>query len=293
MQNIYTFPLYRPPAEANNIIIQVTNGCSYNNCTFCSMYRSKEYTINSIDNIYNQIDSLSYEYPDATKVFLADGDVFGIDTNMLIDILDYLKKAFLKLRRVSAYGSTQNIQKKSLEELKLLQENRLNLIYYGIESGSDTLLKKIKKGVDSNDMIETLNKLSDASIKISATVILGLGGIAYSREHILHTANIINQTNITYLSTLQLMLDDEIKEVFFQNFRDYFASSDYDIINEQRDFIEQLNPSNNIIFRSNHASNAIHLEGIIPKDKNKLIEQLDVSKIMSNEIVIPMKYRGF
>jgi radical SAM superfamily enzyme YgiQ (UPF0313 family) len=257
------------------------------------MYRSKDYTINSDQNIYDQIDSLSQEYPDATKVFLADGDVFGINTDRLIKILEYIKKSFSKLRRISAYGSTQNIQNKSLDELKLLQENRLNLIYYGIESGSDTILQKIKKGVNSDEIIQTLNKLSDANIKISATVILGLGGIAYSREHILHTANIINQTKINYLSTLQLMLDDDIKEVFFQNFRDYFASSDYDIINEQRDFIEQLNPNNNIIFRSNHASNAIHLEGIIPKDKNKLIDQLDISKIMSNEIVIPMKYRGF
>jgi len=293
MQEHYTYPLYRPPAEADNIIIQVTNGCSYNQCTFCSMYTNKKYSINRLDDIYAQIDNFAIDFPNTTKVFLADGDVLGIDTNILIDILIYLTNKFPKLRRVSAYGSTQNVLAKSSDELKLLKEHRLSLIYYGIESGSDTILTKINKGVDQAQIIETINRLRLANIKVSATVILGLGGIAYSREHIMQTAYIINNTQVNYLSTLQLGLDDSIKEIFFKNFRDYFASTDYDIINEQREFIEAIKPSSNIIFRSNHASNAIHLSGTLPKDKNKLIDQLDVAKIMGDEIIIPMKYRGF
>lgn len=293
MQEHYTYPLYRPPAEADNIIIQVTNGCSYNQCTFCSMYTNKKYSINRLDDIYAQIDNFAIDFPNTTKVFLADGDVLGIDTNILIDILIYLTNKFPKLRRVSAYGSTQNVLAKSSDELKLLKEHKLSLIYYGIESGSDTILAKINKGVDQDQIIETINRLRLANIKVSATVILGLGGIAYSREHIMQTAYIINNTQVNYLSTLQLGLDDSIKEIFFKNFRDYFASTDYDIINEQREFIEAIKPSSNIIFRSNHASNAIHLSGTLPKDKNKLIDQLDVAKIMGDEIIIPMKYRGF
>ncbi len=293
MQEHYTYPLYRPPAEADNIIIQVTNGCSYNQCTFCSMYTDKKYSINSLDDVYSQIDDFAIDFPDTTKVFLADGDVLGINTNILIDILIYLKNKFPKLRRVSAYGSTQNVLAKSSDELKLLKDHKLSLIYYGIESGSETILEKINKGVDQTQIIETISRLRLANIKVSATVILGLGGIAYSREHILQTAYIINNTQVNYLSTLQLGLDDSIKEIFFKNFRDYFASTDYDIINEQREFIEAIKPSSNIIFRSNHASNAIHLSGTLPKDKNKLIDQLDVAKIMGDEIIIPMKYRGF
>jgi len=293
MQDNYTFPLYRPPAEANSIIIQVTNGCSYNNCTFCSMYVDKQYSVNNLDSIYSQIDNYSIQNPDATKIFLSDGDVLGIKTSVLIDILKYIQKAFPKLRRISTYGSTQNVLNKTNEELEHLKENKLNLVYYGIESGSDTILEKINKGVSSQEIIDTINKLTNSNIKVSATIILGLGGIAYSREHILHSARIINNTQITYLSTLQLGLDDSIKDRFFKSFRDYFASTDYDIINEQREFIEQINPINNIIFRSNHASNAIHLSGTLPKDKQKLVEQLDVSKIMGEEIIIPMKYRGF
>ena len=293
MQEHYSYPLYRPPAEANSIIVQVTNGCSYNKCTFCSMYVDKQYSINNLDIIYQQIDSFSSQYPDTTRVFLADGDVLGIDTTILIDILEYLQNSFKKLRRVSTYASTQNIQNKSNEELQLLKNHKLTLVYYGIETGSDTILTKINKGVKSKGIISTLNKISNADIKISATVILGLGGIAYSKEHILQTANIINNTQINYLSTLQLGLDDSIKDRFFKNFKDYVASTDYDIINEQRDFIQLINPTNKIIFRSNHASNAIHLSGTLPKDKLKLIEQLDVAKIMGEEIIIPMKYRGF
>ncbi len=293
MQETYSFPLYRPPAEANSIIIQVTNGCSYNQCTFCSMYIDKKYTINTLDEIYKQIDYFSLQNPNATKIFLADGDVLGIDTNIILEILKYLQTKFSKLRRVSTYGSTQNILNKTDEELKLLKENKLSLIYYGIESGSDTILEKINKGVNSQEIIDTIKKITAANIKVSATVILGLGGIAYSREHILHSARIVNETQITYLSTLQLGLDDSIKDRFFKNFSDYFASTDYDIINEQREFIEAINPTNKIIFRSNHASNAIHLSGTLPRDKGKLIDQLDVAKIMGNEIIIPIKYRGF
>lgn len=289
----YTFPLYRPPAEANSVIIQVTDGCSYNQCSFCSMYKTKKFKLHTLEDIYTQIDSFSLQDPDATKVFLADGDVLGIETDTLIDILQYIQNKFPKLRRISTYGSTQNILEKSDQELLKLQENKLTLIYYGIETGSDTLLKKINKGVTSQEIIDTLNKVTNLGFKVSATIILGLGGIAYSREHILQSAHVINNTQVTYLSTLQLGLDDSIKENFFKNFRDYFASSDYDMLEEQRLFIENINPTNQIIFRSNHASNAIHLKGTLPKDKAKLIEQLNMANILGEEVVIPMKYRGF
>jgi len=293
MQDNYTFPLFRPPAEADNIIIQVTNGCSYNQCTFCSMYTEKQYSINNLNDIYSQIDAFALKFPNTTKVFLADGDALNINTDTLVDILKYLNNSFPKLRRVSAYGSTQNVLSKSLEELNLLKKHKLSLIYYGIETGSNTILQKINKGVTQEQIIKTISKLRSANIKVSATVILGIGGIAYSREHILQTAHIINHTQVNYLSTLQLGLDDSIKDNFFKNFRDYFASTDYDIINEQREFIESINPTSNIIFRSNHASNAIHLAGTLPKDKHKLIDQLDIAKIMGDEIITPMKYRGF
>ena len=140
------------------------------------MYKSKSYQVRDIEEIYKEIDSLSSFYPQSRKVFLADGDAFSLDTSYLLALLKYFKKSFVKLRRVSLYASAQNILNKSSEDLELLYANGLNLIYYGVESGSDVVLKKITKGVNQSEIIESLNKASDSGMKISATVILGIGG---------------------------------------------------------------------------------------------------------------------
>ena len=289
----YIFPLYRPPAEADNIIIQATYGCSYNNCTFCSMYKSKKYEVRKIEDIYKEIDTLVSAYPNATKVFLADGDALSLKTQYLVELLQYLKKVFVKLRRVSLYATAQNLLEKSDEELALLHENNLDLIYFGIETGNDALLKKINKGVSSKQMITALNKASKASIKVSATVILGIGGEARTHEHIQDTAAIINSTAVTYLSTLQLGLDDDIKERFYSHFEDFKTLNDYQVLDEQKRFLELLDPSNKVIFRSNHASNALHLAGTLPKDKTRLIKELQLALEIGERAFVPNIYRGF
>jgi len=276
MQFNYDYPLFRPPAEANNIILQVTLGCSYNNCSFCSMYKSKKFTIKSLDTIYKEIDILALNYPSTTKIFLADGDALALNSEYLLKILQYLNKKFIKLRRVSLYASTQNILSKTTDELEFLYKNNLKLIYFGIESGNDVILNKITKGVDQNEIIKSLNMVSKSNIKISATVILGIAGKNYVSEHIKDTAYIINNTNINYLSTLQLWLEDDAIDKFYNNFKDFIPLNDMEMIIEQRRFIELLNPNNKVIFRSNHASNALHLSGTLPKDKTRLLEELDM-----------------
>jgi len=289
----YLDPLYRPPAEANSIILQLTYGCSYNNCTFCSMYKNKGFHIRDIEDIKSEIDILSKSNPQATKVFLADGDALVVDTIFLVEILEYLQDRFKRLRRVSLYATFFNIKSKSIDELILLEQNKLSLIYIGIESGNDTILSKINKGIYSNDMIELLNKVSTANIKISATIILGLGGIVYSSLHAKQTANIINKTTINYLSTLQLGVDETIKDTFMDKFLDFVPLNDFDILQEQRLFIEHIEPTNKVIFRSNHASNALHLKGILPRDKNRLILEIDKANQNPQDTIIPLKYRGF
>lgn len=289
----YDYPLFRPPAEADNIILQVTLGCSYNNCSFCSMYKTKKYQVRDLSDIYKDIDSLATSYPAAHKIFLADGDALSLSTNTLVGILKYLKQSFPKLRRVSTYASAQNILEKSENELKLLNENNLNLIYYGIETGNDVILKKITKGVNQSDIINSLNKVSSSGIKISATVILGIGGEEYSHEHIEDTAKIINLTKVNYLSTLQLGIEDDAKDNFYKHFNDFMPLDDYRILDEQKRFLELLNPTNKIIFRSNHASNAVHLSGTLPKDTNKLLKQLEIAIQMGDDVLIPKAFRGF
>jgi radical SAM superfamily enzyme YgiQ (UPF0313 family) len=289
----YSFPLYRPPAEADNIIIQATYGCSHNNCTFCSMYKTKKYQVRDIEDIFKEIDVLANMYPDVNKVFLADGDALSLPTDYLVKVLHYLKRSFHKLSRVSVYATAQNVLEKSEAELSLLHENKLNLIYYGIETGNDELLKKINKGVTASQIIESLNKASKANIKISATVILGIGGEAYTNEHIRDTAAIINNTTVNYLSTLQLGLEEDVRERFLKQFNNFNMLNDNQVLNEQKRFLELLNPVNKVIFRSNHASNALHLAGTLPKDTIRLLHELELALVIGEGALVPNRFRGF
>lgn len=257
------------------------------------MYKTKKYQARELSDIYKDIDNLVAFYPTVHRVFLADGDALSLSTNTLLEVLRYLKKSFPKLRRVSTYASAQNILEKSEDELKLLNENNLNLIYYGIETGNDVILKKITKGVNQSDIINSLNKVSSSGIKISATVILGIGGEKYSHEHIDDTAKVINLTKVNYLATLQLGIEDDAKDNFYKHFNDFLSSNDFQILDEQKRFIELLNPTNKILFRSNHASNALHLSGTLPKGKSKLLKELDIALQMGNDALVPKIYRGF
>lgn len=277
----YNQPLYRPPAEANSIIIQATLGCSFNKCTFCTMYESKEFVVRPLEEVFLDIDKMATSYGDANKMFLADGDALACDTEHLIKILEYAYNKFPKLRRVSIYASAFNLHDKSLDELKLLKEKGLNLIYYGIESGSYEVLKRIQKPISNQKMCDGLNKAYEAGMKISVTVILGVAGKKYSKLHIEETAKILNQIKITYLSTLQLMLEQHTKQRFIKNFDGEFELlSTKEMLEEQKYFLELLNPMNKVIFRSNHASNSLALAGTLPKDKCRLVDE--VSYIIDN-----------
>lgn len=289
----YNYPLYRPPAEADNIIIQVTYGCSYNNCSFCSMYKTKNYQVRALEDIYKDIDSLAAIHPAARKVFLADGDALSLPTDSLVKILKYLKRSFPKLSRVSLYASAQNILRKPDKALTSLYLHGLNLVYYGIETGNNTVLKKITKGVDQEEIITSLNKISNSGIKVSATVILGIGGVKYSKEHIEDTAHIINNTRVNYLSTLQLGIEEESKDNFHKHFTDFILLNDYQMLDEQKKFLALLNPMHKIIFRSNHASNALHLSGRIPKDTDRLIQEVNSAIKMGEDALVPNIFRGF
>ena len=289
----YSEPLFRPPSEGNNLILQVTHGCSYNKCTFCSMYRTKKYEEKSLEEIFKDIDTLSQYYPQTTRVFLADGDALAMHTQTLVSVLNYLHKKFVHLRRVSSYASPLNLELKTLDELICLRENGLKQIYFGIETGSDILLKKIQKGSSFKKMKTGLLKASAANMKISATVILGVGGKQYTQEHIEKTALLVNETKINFLSTLQLGLQQSEQEEFFKKFDYAFEFlDDKEMLKEQLAFLEALNPTNQVIFRSNHASNAFALAGNLPKDKMRLMFEL--KQALENEnSMIPSWLRGF
>lgn len=271
----YDMPLFRPPSEGDNLIIQATLGCSFNQCSFCAMYRSKQYVERPLEAVFADIRQAAAGWPDAYRVFLADGDALSLPTDHLLAILRELAAALPRLTRVSCYATPGNIQRKSAEELALLREHKLNLLYFGIESGSDFILKRITTGATQRRMGEVLDKAHASGMKVSATVILGLGGSKHSDEHIDGTIALLNSAPVTYLSTLQLYLDESIVEDFHRKYGEPFEMpDDLAILTEQERLISGLNPPQPVIFRSNHASNALALAGNLPRDKEKLLLQL-------------------
>ncbi|MDO8813550.1 MAG: radical SAM protein [Gallionella sp.] len=275
MNLLYDMPLYRPPSEGDNLIIQPTLGCSFNQCSFCAMYRSKHYVERPLDAVFVDIRQAAAAWPEAHRVFLADGDALALPTEHLLTILRELAAALPRLTRVSCYATPGNLQRKSAEELALLREHKLNLLYFGIESGSDLILKKITKGTTQRRIAEVLHKAQASGMKVSATVILGLGGSQLRDEHIDGTLALLNSVPVTYLSTLQLYLDESIAEEFQRKYGEPFKMpDDLSILQEQERLISGLNPPQPVIFRSNHASNALALAGNLPKDKEKLLLQL-------------------
>jgi len=274
----YDMPLWRPPSEANSLILQVTLGCSFNRCSFCSMYRTKPFAIRPLDLVQAEIRVVARTAPGVRRVFLADGDALAAPTDHLLALLEALRAAFPRLERVSSYALPANLLKKSVEELTRLREGGLTLLYYGIETGSADLLKRITKGATPEAMIAGLTKAKQAGLTLSATVILGLGGQAYWREHIDATADLVNQVGLDYLSTLQLMLEPMIRAEFHRKFREPFQEQDdRALLAEQARLIERLSPPAPLVFRSNHASNALALAGTLPQDRERLLAQLQLA----------------
>lgn len=292
---LYDMPLYRPPSEGDNLIIQVTYGCSYNECSFCSMYTSKTYRARPLEDIFTDIADAAQDWPEAHRVFLADGDAMGLPANTLEQILRRLADTFPNLQRVSAYATPVNLLKKTPEELSALKALRLNLVYVGIESGSAEVLKRITKGAQPGSIEKALAKARAADIKVSATVILGLGGQSFWRDHILSTADLINRTAPTFLSTLQLGLEEAQEPRFRQRFERlggiFQWQDDFQTLKELRHLVAGLDPVRPVIFRSNHASNALALAGNLPKDKTRLLAEIDAA-LTGNRALRPRFIRG-
>ena len=272
----YQQPLWRPPSEGSNLIIQATYGCSFNKCSFCVMYRSKKYQARPLEAVMREIETAAHDWPDASRVFLADGDALVLPTNHLSLLLERLAQAFPRLTRVSCYATPSNILRKSTDELAQLRRHKLTLIYLGIESGSDFILGRINKGATRRSLSEALHKAHVAGLKVSGTVILGLGGTRHWEEHIDGTVALLNSAPLNQLSTLQFYLDNSISVEFHHRYSEPFEMpDDYAMLHELKRLIAGLNPPQPIIFRSNHASNALALEGNLPRDRDRLLAEIE------------------
>jgi biotin synthase-like enzyme len=275
----YSYPLYRPPSEANSLIFQVTLGCSFNQCSYCDMYRTKTYSERPWEEIQMEIDITSKLYPDTKRIFLADGDAINLSTERLVEILEYINKKFPSLERISSYAMPKNLLQKTSAELKTLRTAGLKMLYVGIESGSDKVLKKITKGATYKTIVESCIKAKESNYVLSCMIILGLGGKKYTYEHIEETAKIISEVSPDYIGALNLHLDDSLYNEFMTKFKEPFEFlDDLQILNEIELLISKINPSSPIIFRANHASNVYSIKGTLPQDKVNILELISQLK---------------
>lgn len=270
----YEGTVYRPPSEAYSLIVQVTIGCSHNKCTFCSMYKDKKFRIRSLDEIFDDLYEGRNYYNKVKRIFLADGNALVLKTENLKKILLKIKELFPECERVGIYSAPKDILRKSVDELKQLKEYGLGIAYLGIESGSDTILNEIKKGVTSKEIIKAGKRIKESGIKLSTTLISGLGGRDKWQEHAKESAKVVNNINPDYLALLTLLvqegteIDEKIKKGEFK------LLTPKEVLKETKVFIENLYVDN-CIFRSNHASNYVTLGGTLKKDKENILSDID------------------
>lgn len=271
----YEGTLYRPPSEADSLILQATIGCSYNRCTFCAMYREKRFRVRKLDELAAEIEWARASLHGVRKVFLADGDALVAKSSFLLELLARIRAAFPELQRVSCYASPQALQVRSVEEMSALRDAGLSLYYLGIESGDDAVLARLEKGVDAAEMVRVAKKAHAAGVKLSTMILLGAGGRARSLEHARNSAAVVNAIQPRFVSTL-VMTPVEGTPLFEQAERGEVDELDpLELARELRELLAHLELEGSV-FRSNHASNYLALAGTLPKDKAKLVGALDL-----------------
>lgn len=287
----YEPPIYRPPSEAYSLIIQVTLGCAHNKCTFCSSFQTKPFRIRTMEEVRAHLEEARREYRYVEKIFLADGDSLIIPTKRLLEILDYIKVLFPECQRVGTYGSTKAINLKGEDDLKRLAERGLGIIYMGLESGNEEILKDINKGVTAKEMITAGQKVKKAGIPISITAISGLGGRAKIAEHARDTALVLSKIDPDYIGLLTLMLVEGT--VMYDQYKSgkFELLTPKEVMLESKIFLENIDVTD-CVFRANHASNYLPLKGTLPKDRAALLDLLSRAMISSDDIFKSEKLRG-
>jgi radical SAM superfamily enzyme YgiQ (UPF0313 family) len=271
----YVLPVYRPPSEAQSLILPVTDGCSWNKCTFCEMYTDpqKRFRPRGEDEIFETIKRCRDTYgAEVKRVFLADGDALTLSVRRLQSVLEAIRRELPGVRRVSSYCLPRNVRNKTAADLKVLADLGLSMVYVGAESGDDEVLARVNKGETFDTTREALGKLGEAGIKRSVMILNGLGGRALSRQHAENSAALINATQPEYLATLVVSFPKgEMR--FRSGFEDWQELSVVELMQEMELLVSCLELKRTI-FRSDHASNWLVLKGTLGADKERLLAQL-------------------
>ena len=269
----YDGNIFRPPAEHNSILLQVTVGCSYNKCEFCGLYKDKKFRIKSNDEIQRDIEYAVIHYSKIKRLFLCDGDALIIPQKRLLEILELINMSLPGLVRIGTYANAKSISKKTDDELVDLKKNKLTIIYLGLESGDDEVLKEMNKGVDVETQIIQGRRIRQAGMKLSCTVILGLGGKEKSRIHAEKTGIALTGIDPNYASALSLMLLSEVPLYKRLADKSFDIMNPREMLEELKIIIENTNLSGGV-FSANHASNYLPLQIRIPGGKEDALEML-------------------
>ena len=271
----YSGAVYRPPSEARSLIVQCTLGCSHNKCAFCTMYKDKKFSINPVEQVLMDLAEARSYSRFIEKVFLADGDALILPMDYLLTVLDYIRQYFPECRRVAAYATAKAVLRKTDEELRTLREHGLGIVYIGLESGSEALLKKFCKGVTAEETVVSALRCKAAGIATSVTAINGMAGAEGDwRAHAIDTAGAVSRMKPDYIAFLTLRvysgtpLHDWIERGEFK------LMSPAELMTETRLFLEHID-SEGSVFRSNHASNYLPLGGTLNRDRDALIHTID------------------
>ncbi len=284
--------ILRPPSEHASYYLPLTSGCSNNSCTFCG-YCFTTLSLRDLEEVKQEIDAMSLYMTrgiwmpgqpnivyailqdwDGRRVFLQDGDALVYPYPKLLEALQYLNNKFPNLERIASYATPQDILRRSVAELKTLKEQKLGILYMGIESGDDEVLKRIRKNVTHDEMVEAGKKVKEAGILLSVTVILGLGGIKGSAQHVSETARILTEMDPDYVGALTLTLIPETPIYKELERGEFELITPFDSLQELKGMVEQ-STFTNCFFSSMHASNYFSIRGTMPKDKAKVLKQLN------------------
>ena len=269
----YFGSVYRPPSEARSLIVQVTYGCSHNTCAFCSMYKEKQFRLRPMEEILEDFRMARQTYSVVRRIFLADGDALIRPAADLERILESIAELFPECERVTCYASPSSIHKRTPEELLRLRERNLTMVYMGLESGCDQVLKKMRKGHTAADIVAAGQKINAAGIELSVTAISGLGGVELWREHAMDTAAALSAMKPAYIGLLTLMVEPGTPLYDWVRKGEFTLLDSRQVLEETALLIAQLD-CEGAVFRMNHASNYLTLKGTLNEDKQALLQRI-------------------
>jgi len=269
----YEGAIYRPPSEADSLILQVTIGCSHNKCTFCGSFKDKKFRLRTLEEVREDVEEAKAYARYIRKVFIADGDALVIPQKRLIPIIELIRDAFPKLERIGIYGNTKSILKKSVEELKALKELGVGIIYLGVESGDQVVLDRVCKGTTLEKTTEAARRVKEAGIILSVTVLLGLGGVERSTIHAEKTGKFLSKIDPDYVGALSVIIVPGTPLAFEVKRGTFEVPNPYMLLEELAIMIKHTNVTHTF-FASNHASNYLPVKAWLPEEKEKILKSI-------------------